>query len=127
LTGDLVRVDADGNFYHLGLIKDAVTSEGYAIGRGEIEAAIATHAAVAEAAVINKPDKLVGEIMKAFVILKPGHLPSPTLADEIILCVKAKLAADAYPPEIEFVTTLPRTADGKLHRVALCQADAAGA
>jgi acetyl-CoA synthetase len=126
LTGDLVRVDADGNFYHLGLIEDVVTSEGYAIGRGEIEAAIAAHAAVAEAAVINKPDKLVGEIVKAFVILKPGHLPSPTLADEIILCVKARLAADAYPPEIEFVTTLPRTADGKLHRVALRQTDAAG-
>lgn len=124
LTGDLVRVDADGNFYHLGLIEDVVTSEGYAIGRGEIEAAIAAHAAVAEAAVISKPDKLVGEIIKAFVILKPGHLPSSALADEIIMCVKARLAADSYPPEIEFVTTLPRTADGKLHRVALRQTDA---
>jgi acetyl-CoA synthetase len=125
LTGDMVRVDAEGNFYHLGLVEDVITSEGYGIGRGEIEAAIAAHAAVAEAAVINKPDKLVGEIVKAFVVLKPGHTPSAGLADEIILCVKARLAADAYPPEIEFVTTLPRTADGKLHRVALRHMDSA--
>lgn len=119
LTGDLVRRDADGHFFHLGLIEDAITGAGYAVGRGEIEAAITAHAAVAEAAVINKPDKLLGEIVKAYVVLHQGYAPSSSLAHEIAICAKAKLAADAYPPEIEFVTNLPRTADGKLHRIAL--------
>jgi acetyl-CoA synthetase len=77
-------------------------------------------------AVINKPGKLVGEIAKAFVVLKQGHMSSPGLADEINMCVKARLAADAYLPEIEFVTTLARTADGKLYRVALRQTDSVG-
>jgi acetyl-CoA synthetase len=113
LTGDLMRVDAEGNFYHLGLVEDTVAGEGYAIGGGEIEAVIAAHAAVAEAAVIDKPDKLHGEIVKAFVVLKPSREPTPALAHEIALMVKAKLAANAYPPEIEFVTTLPRTPCGK--------------
>jgi acetyl-CoA synthetase len=77
-------------------------------------------------AVINRPDKLVGEIAKAFVVLKQGQKSSPGLADEITMCVKARLAAEAYPPEIEFVTTLARTADGKLYRVALRQTDFVG-
>ena len=119
LTGDLVRNDTEGNFYYLGAIGDVIISEGYPIAHGELEAAIAAHTAVAEAAVVNKPDRLVGEIVKAFVVLKPEHTPSPALASALVASVKAKLSPDAYPPEIEIVPSLPRTADGKLHRVAL--------
>ena len=116
LTGDLMSVDIEGNFYYLGLVEDAAADEVYAISMGEIEAVIAAHTAVAEAAVIDKPAKLFGEIVKAFVVLKPGHEPTPALAHEIALNVKAKLAADAYMPEIEFVTTLPRPPGGKLQK-----------
>jgi acyl-coenzyme A synthetase/AMP-(fatty) acid ligase len=108
-----MRVDAGGNFYHLGLVEDAVAGEGYAVDGGEIEAVIAAHAAVAEAAVIDKPDKLHGEIIKVFVVLKPSREPTPALAREIALIVQGKLPANAYPPEIEFVTKLPRTASGR--------------
>jgi acetyl-CoA synthetase len=108
-----MRIDVEGNFYHLGLIEDSIAGEGYAISGGEIEVVITGHAAVAEAAVIDKPDKMHGEIVKAFVVLKPGSEPTPALAHEIALMVKAKLAAAAYPPEIEFVTALPRTPGGK--------------
>ena len=113
LTGDLTRVDAEGNFYFVGLVQDAIVGEAYAIGETEIEAAIASHAAVAEVAVFDKPDKLHGEIVKALVILKPGHEPTPALAREIALIAKAKLAAADYLPEVEFVTSLPARAKGQ--------------
>jgi acetyl-CoA synthetase len=119
LTGDLVRMDSDGHFHYLGAIGDVIISEGYAIGHGELEAAIAAHAAEAEAAVVNKPDRLVGEIVKAFVILRPEYTPSRALASALVASIKTRLPPDAYPPEIEFVASLPRTLDGKLHRVAL--------
>ena len=119
MTGDLMRVDNEGNFYHLGLVEDTAGGEGYAIGGGEIAAVIAAHAAVAETAVIDKPDKLHGEIVKAFVVLKPSIEPTPALAHEIALMVKAKLAAAAYLPEIEFVAKLPRTLSDKHQGVSI--------
>jgi acetyl-CoA synthetase len=84
-----------------------------------VESALVGHPAVAEAAVIGKPDPLRGEVVKAFVVLKPGVAPSDALADELRQCVKTRLAAHAYPREVAFVDQLPKTPSGKIQRFLL--------
>lgn len=119
IIGDAGVKDADGYLWFKGRIDDVIKVAGYRIGPEEIEEVISKHPAVLEAAVIGKPDPLRGAIVKAFVVLKPGFEPSESLKKDIQDFVKSRLAAYAYPREIEFVDQLPRTETGKLKRYEL--------
>ena len=116
LTGDMGRQDAEGHFWFLGRADDVITSAGYRIGPGEIENCLMKHPAVAMAAAIGVPDALRTEIVKAFLVLKPGRAGDPVLAREIQDFVKVTLAAHEYPRQIEFVDSLPMTTTGKIMR-----------
>jgi len=119
VSGDLARRDGDGYFWFEGRNDDVITSAGYRIGPFEIENTLVEHNAVAEAAVIGKPDTIKGEIVKAFIVLKPGYTPSPDLAEEVKDFVKTRLSKHQYPREIEFVEILPKTESGKIQRFKL--------
>jgi acetyl-CoA synthetase/medium-chain acyl-CoA synthetase len=119
LTGDRAYVDEDGYFWFVGRADDVITSSAYRIGPFEVESALMSHAAVAEAAVVGKPDPLRGEIVKAFVVLAAGYTPSDELVAELQEHVKQTTAPYKYPREIEFVTDLPKTVSGKIRRVEL--------
>jgi len=121
-TGDLARRDPDGYFWFEGRSDDIIKSSGYRIGPFEVESAILRHPAVVEVAVVGKPDPLKGQIVKAFVVVKPGADRSPRLADEIADLVKATLGRHQYPREIEFADALPKTQTGKIQRFLLRQA-----
>ena len=116
LTGDMGRQDAEGHFWFLGRADDVITSAGYRIGPGEIENCLMKHPSVAMAAAIGVPDALRTEIVKAFLVLKPGRAGDPALAREIQDFVKVTLAAHEYPRQIEFVDSLPMTTTGKIMR-----------
>jgi acetyl-CoA synthetase len=116
LTGDLARKDEDGYLWFVGRKDDVITSAGYRIGPAEIEDCIIKHPAVSMVAVIGAPDPVRTEIVKAFVILKPGVQESAELGSEIQTFVKVRLAAHEFPREIEFVQELPMTATGKIMR-----------
>jgi acetyl-CoA synthetase len=116
LTGDQGRRDADGYFWFVGRDDDVITSAGYRIGPGEIEDCLIKHPAVAMAAAVGIPDPLRTEIVKAFVVVKPGQRADAALAAELQGFVKTRLAAHEYPRRIEFVDTLPLTATGKIIR-----------
>jgi acetyl-CoA synthetase len=116
LTGDLARKDERGYLWYVGRKDDLITSAGYRIGPSEIEDSLLKHHAVGMAAVIGRPDELRTEIVKAFVVLKPGLSPSPELEADIKNFVKTRLAAHEFPREIEFVAELPMTATGKIMR-----------
>jgi acetyl-CoA synthetase len=115
-TGDQGSVDGDGYFRFVGRDDDVITSSGYRIGPGEIEDCLIRHPAVALAAAIGKPDELRTEIVKAFVVLKQGHAPSPELADEIQQVVRIRLSAHEYPREVVFIDEMPMTTTGKVIR-----------
>ena len=119
LTGDRSRVDADGYFWFAGRADDVITSAGYRIGPEEIEHCLLKHRAVALAAVVGVPDPVRTEIVKAYLVLRPGHAPSPELAREIQAFVRGELAAHEYPRLVEFLPELPMTATGKIIRRAL--------
>lgn len=116
LTGDVVRRDEDGYLWYEGRADDIISSAGYRIGPMEVESALLEHPAVQEAAAVGKPDPERGEIVKAFVVLKPGWNPSPALAEELKEHAKRVTAPYKYPREIEFVAELPKNASGKLLR-----------
>ncbi len=116
VTGDQARMDADGYFWFVGRDDDVITSGGYRIGPGEIEDCLIKHPAVAMAAVVGVPDALRTEIVKAFVVVKPGAHADAALATALQDFVKTRLAAHEYPRRIEFVDTLPLTATGKIIR-----------
>jgi acetyl-CoA synthetase len=116
LTGDLAKKDDDGYFWFVGRKDDLITSSGYRIGPAEIEDCLLKHPAVTMAAVIGSPDKVRTEIVKAFIVLRPGVYPGLELEEEIKKFVKVRLAAHEYPREIEFVKSLPMTATGKIIR-----------
>jgi acetyl-CoA synthetase len=115
-TGDLAKKDEDGYFWFVGRKDDLITSSGYRIGPAEIEDCLLKHRAVTMAAVIGAPDPVRGEIVKAFIVLKPEVSPSSALQEEIANFVKTRLAAHEYPREIEFVKELPMTTTGKIMR-----------
>ncbi len=115
-TGDQGECDAQGYVRFVGRDDDVITSAGYRIGPTEIEDCLLRHPAVANAAAVGKPDALRTEIVKAFVVLKPGHAGSPGLADEIQRFVRDRLSAHEYPREIAFVPDLPLTTTGKVIR-----------
>jgi len=118
-TGDRATMDDDGYLWFIGRADDVINSASYRIGPFEVESALVEHAAVAEAAVIGKADPLRGEIVKAFVVLAPGHAGSATLVAELQEHVKTVTAPYKYPREIEFVTDLPKTISGKIRRTEL--------
>jgi acetyl-CoA synthetase len=117
--GDLARRDQDGYFWFEGRADDVIKSAGYRIGPFEVESAILCHPAVAEAAVVGKPDPLRGQLVKAYVVLRPGAAPGPGLAEEIADLVRTRVGRHQYPREVEFVERLPKTETGKIQRFLL--------
>jgi acetyl-CoA synthetase len=116
MTGDQAVADPDGYIAFVGRNDDVITSSGYRIGPGEIEDCLIRHPAVALAAVVGKPDPLRTEIVKAFVVPKPGFPPSADLASDIQAFVRDRLSAHEYPREIAFRRDLPMTTTGKVIR-----------
>lgn len=123
LTGDLARKDDQGYFWFVGRKDDLISSAGYRIGPAEIEDCLIKHPAVSMAGVIGSPDPVRGEIVKAFIVLKPGVDPVPGLKEDIQQFIKTRLAAHEYPREIEFLSELPLTATGKIMRKDLRKMD----
>ena len=115
-TGDQGIADDEGYVSFVGRDDDVITSAGFRIGPGEIEDCLISHPAVALAAAVGKPDAVRTEIVKAFVVLKPGHHPSDKLAAEIQSFVKTRLSAHEYPREVAFIDQLPMTTTGKVIR-----------
>jgi acetyl-CoA synthetase len=115
-TGDQGRMDDDGYLWYQGRSDDIIKSSGYRIGPAEIESCLVKHPAVANAAVIGKPDATRGSIVKAFIVLQPGTAPSDGLTEEIQNHVRGRLAPYEYPREIEFIDALPMTTTGKVQR-----------
>jgi acetyl-CoA synthetase len=116
LTGDLARQDEDGYYWFIGRSDDVINTAGHLVGPFEVESVLIEHPAVAEAGVIGKPDAERLEIVKAYVALKAGHTPSDALKDDIKQFVRGRLAAHAYPRELEFIDSLPKTRSGKIMR-----------
>ncbi|MDQ2928441.1 MAG: AMP-binding protein, partial [Pseudomonadota bacterium] len=115
-TGDTAVMDDDGYLWYQGRSDDVFKAAGYRIGPSEIENCLVKHAAVANAAVVPKPDAERGALVKAFVVLAFGHAPSAELARELQAHVRGKLAPYEYPKEIEFIDALPMTTTGKVQR-----------
>ncbi|MGH7255449.1 MAG: acetate--CoA ligase [Nitrospirales bacterium] len=115
-AGDVCRKDADGYMWFMGRADDVIKVAGNRIGTAEVESALVSHPAVAEAAVIGKPHKTAGEMIKAFVILKQGHRESPDLIKALKDHVQQELGKIAVPKEIDIVSSLPKTRSGKIMR-----------
>ena len=116
LTGDLARRDRDGYFWFIGRKDDLIKSSGHLIAPFEVESQLLTHPAVAEAAVIGKPDPTALEIVKAFVSLKPGETPSEALRRDILAHARRRLGPAVAPKELAFRSNLPKTRSGKMMR-----------
>ena len=116
LTGDLAMRDADGYFWFVGRADDVIKSAGHLIGPFEVESALMEHPAVAEAGVIGKPDPVAGNIVKAFISLKPGYVAGEPLARELLGHARKRLGPAVAPKEIAFSADLPRTRSGKIMR-----------
>jgi acetyl-CoA synthetase len=118
-TGDRVHRDDDGYLYFEGRTDDVIVSAGYRIGPFEVESALASHPAVADAAVVAAPDEERGSIVRAVVVLRDGHAPSEQLTRDLQEHVKAQTAPYKYPRRVDYTDALPRTATGKVRRAAL--------
>ena len=116
LSGDLVRRDADGDYWFVGRGDDVIKSAGHLIGPFEVESVLMEHLAVAEAGVIGKPDALAGESVKAFVVLKRDVVADETLRRELLAHARRRLGAAVAPKEIAFAECLPHTRSGKIMR-----------
>ena len=123
-TGDRASRDDDGYFWFVGRADDVIISASYRIGPFEVESALIEHGAVAEVAVVGLKDEVRGEIVKAFVVLAPGHRPSDALVSDLQGHVRRVTAPYKYPREIEFIDELPKTISGKIRRNDLRQRDA---
>ncbi|MBM3599038.1 MAG: AMP-binding protein [Alphaproteobacteria bacterium] len=121
ITGDLGRCDDQGYLHYFGRADDVITSAGYRIGPAEVEECLLKHPAVAMAAAVGVPDPVRTEIVKAFLVLKPGREASDALKADIQNFIKQRLAAHEYPRLVEFVDALPMTATGKILRRELRQ------
>jgi len=115
-AGDAAHRDADGYFWIQGRVDDVIKKSGYRLGSSEIESALVSHDAVAEAAVIGKPDAVKGEAIKAFVILRTGYQASDQLHQTLRQHVRDNVGPIAVPEELEFVPSLPKTRSGKIMR-----------
>ncbi|PLX38556.1 MAG: AMP-dependent synthetase [Hyphomicrobiales bacterium] len=116
LTGDQGTMDDDGYIHFVGRDDDVITSAGYRIGPGEIEDCLSSHPQIALAAVVGKPDPMRTEIIKAYVVVKPGTKQDDALVDSIKSHVRTRLSAHEYPREIAFVDSIPLTTTGKVIR-----------
>ncbi len=119
VTGDTYIMDRDGYFWYQARSDDMIISAGYNIAGPEVESALLTHAAVAECGVVGCPDEERGQIVKAYVVLRPGHTGDATMTKTLQEHVKATVAPYKYPRAIEYVTDLPKTQTGKLQRFEL--------
>jgi acetyl-CoA synthetase len=115
-TGDTAVMDADGYLWYQGRSDDVFKAAGYRIGPSEIENCLVKHPAVANAAVVPKPDAERGAVVKAYVVLAPGHSGDEALVQALQQHVKGRLAPYEYPKEIEFIEQLPMTTTGKVQR-----------
>ncbi len=118
-TGDRVTEDEDGYLYFEGRSDDLIISAGYRIGPFEVESALVSHPAVAEAAVVSAPDDERGAVVRAVVVLRDGYTEGDELARELQDHVKAETAPYKYPRIVDFAPDLPKTASGKLRRALL--------
>jgi acyl-coenzyme A synthetase/AMP-(fatty) acid ligase len=118
-TGDRVREDEDGYLWFEGRTDDVIISAGYRIGPFEVESALVSHPAVAEAAAVGAPDDERGQVVRAIVVLREGHEPGERLASELQDHVKSETAPYKYPRIVEFAEALPKTASGKIKRAEL--------
>ena len=116
ITGDLARRDADGYYEFVGRADDIIKTAGHMVGPFEVESVLMEHPAVAEAGVIGKPDPIIGELVKAFVSLKPGFSANEDLRLELLGFARTKLGSVVAPKEIEFQKSLPKTRSGKIMR-----------
>jgi acetyl-CoA synthetase len=116
ITGDKAYRDNDGYYWFVGRADDVINTAGHLVGPFEVESVLIEHPAVAEAGVIGKPDPMAMEVVKAFVSLKEGFDASDKLKKEIQIFVKKRLSSAAYPREIEFLDSLPKTRSGKIMR-----------
>lgn len=116
ITGDLAMRDRDGYFWFMGREDDIIKTSGHMVSPFEVESALMEHPAVAEAGVIGKPNPMIGELVKAFVALKPGREPSEALKLELLGFARQKLGAAVAPKELEFQESLPKTRSGKIMR-----------
>ena len=119
ITGDTYLMDADGYFWYQARSDDMIVSAGYNIAGPEVETALLTHPAIAECGVVGAPDAERGQIVKAYVVLRPGHTGDAALTKLLQDYVKANIAPYKYPRAIEYVAALPRTQTGKLQRFEL--------
>jgi acyl-coenzyme A synthetase/AMP-(fatty) acid ligase len=120
-TGDRVHADEDGYLYFEGRADDVIVSAGYRIGPFEVESALVSHPAVAEAAVVAAPDEERGSVVRAVVVLRDGQVAGEALARELQDHVKAQTAPYKYPRIVDFAEDLPKTASGKVRRAELRQ------
>ena len=119
LSGDLAHKDEDGYFWFEGRADDVIISSGYRIGPFEVESSLGEHEAVAEAAVVPKPDSARGNIVKAYIVPSEDVTPSEDLKEDVKTHVKEELSAHEYPREVEFREELPKTVTGKIRRTEL--------
>jgi len=115
-SGDLVRCDPDGRFRFVGRADDMIKTSGHLVGPFEVESVLLEHPAVVEAAVIGKPDPVAGEVVKAFVALKPGTVPDESLSRDLIAHARRRLGPALAPRELAFADRLPHTRSGKILR-----------
>lgn len=119
LTGDMVVSHGDGSYSYSGRDDDIITTAGYRVGPADVEGTLLEHPAVAESAVVGKPDPRRGEIIKAYVVIRPQYDADEVLAEALRQLVRSRLSTHAYPREIEFVEELPKTPSGKIQRFVL--------
>jgi acetyl-CoA synthetase len=125
-AGDTARRDADGYFWMMGRNDDVVKVSGHRLGTAEIESALVSHAGVAEAAVVDKPDEVRGSALVVFVTLKQGNAPSAALKDELKAHVVREIGSIARPDDVHFADVLPKTRSGKIMRRLLREIAAGG-
>jgi len=122
-SGDVLVKDADGYFWFKGRNDDVMKASGYRISPFEVESCLLSHPAVLEAAAVESPDPVRGKVVKAFLVVRPGFMPSDALAAEIQEFAKRTIAPYKYPRKIEFVAALPKTTSGKIKRRELREAE----
>ena len=116
MSGDLARRDADGYFWFVGRKDDIIKTSGQMVGPFEVERLLLSHPFVADAGVIGKPDPMLGEVVKAFVVLKPDILPDDDARRELIAFSRKNLGAAIAPREIAFLAAIPKNRAGKVMR-----------
>ena len=115
-TGDSARMDDDGYFWIIGRVDDVLKVSGYRLGTAEVESALVSHPAVAEAAAIGLPHEIRGNAIYTYVILRQGYEGSPELSEELRQHVGRVMGPIARPEKVEFVARLPKTRSGKIMR-----------